>query len=440
MKKPVFIEIAYQDPAKLFAPHANTPFAVFLDSSRNDSEQGRYSYIGLDPIKTFTSSKNIFSQLKKALSDFTFESHEGLAPFQGGLMGYFGYELLHQIEDLPRKDKDHFATPDVALGLYDCVAAFDHHEGKAWVFSLSGLKRAQELVERLTQPQLEPPLKGVCLNWSSDFTKESYVASVQKVIDYIHAGDIFQANLTQRFSADLPEGFAPYALYQKLRAINPAPFAAYLNFEGFSLASSSPERFLQTNGSHVETCPIKGTRPRSLEAKADQANAHELRNSEKDRAENTMIVDLLRNDISKVCKPHSVDVPELCEVHSFASVHHLVSTVTGELQEGFDSIDLLKASFPGGSITGAPKVRAMEIISELEPCARGPYCGAIGYIGGDGTMDTNIVIRTLVFKGGQVCAQVGGGIVSDSQPNAEYQETLDKAQALFDAFEKDMTA
>lgn len=260
------------------------------------------------------------------------------------------------------------------------------------------------------------------------------MAAVQKVIDYIHAGDIFQANLTQRFTADLPKDFSPYGFYQNLRAINPALFAAYLNFDGFSIASSSPERFLKLDHKKAETRPIKGTRPRHTDPQCDQKNATDLAQSAKDRAENTMIVDLLRNDLSKVCTPHSVHVPELCAVHSFASVHHLVSTVTGELEEGQTALDLLAGCFPGGSITGAPKVRAMEIISELEACPRGPYCGAIGYIGFDGNMDTNIVIRTVVFKDNLAAAQVGGGIVADSDPLAEYNETLDKARALFDAF------
>ncbi|WP_135075687.1 aminodeoxychorismate synthase component I [Terasakiella sp. SH-1] len=434
MKKPAIIEIPYREPACLFAPHANKPFALFLDSSRRDDKQGRYSYIALDPVKTITSPKNLFATLKETCANYPFERHAGLPPFQGGWMGYFGYELLHQIENIPQQNGDDFACPDVALGFYETVAAFDHHQEKGWIFSLSGLETAQTLKDALSQAYTTPVFSPVELDWTSDFSKENYIATVQKVIEYIHAGDIFQANLTQRFRADLPHAFDCYDLYQNLRTINPAPFSAYLNFEGFSIASSSPERFIKTDGRDVETCPIKGTRPRGDTKQADQALAFELKNSEKDRAENTMIVDLLRNDISKVCAPHSVQVPELCEVHSFASVHHLISTVTGKLKEGYDSIDLLKACFPGGSITGAPKVRAMAIISELEACPRGPYCGAIGYIGADGTMDTNIVIRTLIFKDDRVCAQVGGGIVSDSQPEAEYQETLDKAHALFTAF------
>jgi len=437
MKKPYYIEIPYQDPSNLFATHAGKPFAQFLDSSMFDAEQGRYSFIALDPFETFTDENDAFTKLKDKLAQYGFKRHENLPPFQGGVLGYFSYELLHQIEKLPRKDKDAFATPDIALGFYDVVATFDHAEQKAWIFSLHGAERAQWLkAELYDTPAATTGFTPIEIDWSSDFTHGEYVASVQKVIDYICAGDIFQANITQRFKADLPNGFNAYGYYQNLRKINPAPFSAFLNFDGFSIASSSPERFLKLANNQVDTRPIKGTRPRDKDPKIDQHNAEELENSTKDRAENTMIVDLLRNDISKVCKPDSVKVPELCGVHSFASVHHLISTVVGELETGKNAIDLLEGCFPGGSITGAPKVRAMEIISELERCPRGVYCGAIGYIGFDGTMDTNIVIRTVVIKEDKACVQVGGGIVADSVPEAEYVETLDKARALFQSFKK----
>jgi len=437
MKKPHYIDVPYDDPAKLFAPFANKPFAQFLDSSMFDHEQGRYSFIALDPFETFTQAQGAFDALKTRLQELQCHTHEDMPPFQGGVLGYFSYELLHETEKLTRKEKDEFATPDICLGFYDVVAAFDHIKKQAWIFSHTTVERAHWLQNMLYETsKTTPPFKPTTLNWQSDFTKEAYLDGVQKVIDYIKAGDIFQANFTQRFRADLPQNFNIFSLYQNLRKNNPAPFSAFLNFKDFCIASSSPERFLKLENNHVETRPIKGTRPRDNDPGQDLRNAQELSNSEKDMAENTMIVDLLRNDISKVCKPHSVDVPKLCEVQSFASVHHLVSTVVGELDGQQTAIDLLQGCFPGGSITGAPKVRAMEIISELEPCPRGVYCGAIGYIGFDGTMDTNIVIRTLVFKKGQVCVQVGGGIVADSQPENEYDETLDKAKALFDAFEQ----
>ncbi len=255
-----------------------------------------------------------------------------------------------------------------------------------------------------------------------------------RVIDYIHAGDIFQANLSQRFRAALPAGANPYAMYRRLRTVNAAPFAAFFNTGDCQILSSSPERFVKITGDQVEARPIKGTWPRGATPAEDAALAENLMTSEKDRAENVMIVDLLRNDISKVRRDHSVMVPELCSLESYARVHHLVSSVTGQLHPGTGAVDLLRACFPGGSITGAPKVRAMEIIAELELTHRGLYCGALGFIGYDGAMDSNIAIRTMALEDGAAVFQVGGGIVADSDPAGEYHETLAKAEALFAAF------
>jgi para-aminobenzoate synthetase component 1 len=256
---------------------------------------------------------------------------------------------------------------------------------------------------------------------------------VQRVIDYIFAGDIFQANLSQRFQAPMPADLSGFDLYRRLRAINPAPFAAMIKSEDVHIVSASPERFLTLRDGRVETCPIKGTRPRGATPEADRAFAAALLASEKDRAENVMIVDLLRNDLSRVCRDGTVEVPRLCELESFATVFHLVSTVTGILRPGLSAVDLLRACFPGGSITGAPKIRAMEIIAELEPTRRGPYCGSIGYVGFDGAMDSSIAIRTYAIKDGIVAFQAGGGIVADSRPADEYDETLAKARALIAA-------
>jgi len=257
---------------------------------------------------------------------------------------------------------------------------------------------------------------------------------VREVIERILSGDIFQANVAQRFEAPVPPDFDHFGFYRRLRTLNPAPFSAYLDHEDFVIASASPERFLKVEGDRVETRPIKGTRRRFADAVLDALQARALTESRKDRAENVMIVDLLRNDLSKVCVPGSVQVPRLCGLETYASVHHLVSSVVGRLREGQGAADVLAAAFPGGSVTGAPKVRAMEIITEMEGHARGPYCGAIGYIGFDGTMDTNIVIRTASFRGGACVVQAGGGIVTASDPAAEYDETLDKARAMFEAF------
>jgi para-aminobenzoate synthetase component 1 len=274
--------------------------------------------------------------------------------------------------------------------------------------------------------------QGIGIGLRSSFTHRGYLDAVTRVRDYIVAGDIFQANLSQRLEAPLEED--PWHLYRRLREVNPAPFAAYLEFDGVHVASASPERFLQVDpAGHVETRPIKGTRPRGLSPQHDAALSRALWDSEKDRAENLMIVDLLRNDLSRVCRPGTVRVPELFALEGYRTVHHLVSTVVGQLAPGRTAEDLLAAAFPGGSITGAPKVRAMEIIAELEPSRRGIYCGSIGYLSVTGAMDTSIVIRTLVAADGRVTFSVGGGIVADSDPESEYQETLHKARALIAA-------
>ena len=265
----------------------------------------------------------------------------------------------------------------------------------------------------------------------SNFTHEGYVEAVERVRQYIIAGDIFQANISQRFEADIP--LPPYELYRRLRLINPAPFASYLNFDGVAVVSASPERFLRVHGDLVETRPIKGTRPRGKDPAADAVMARELMNSGKDQAEHVMIVDLERNDLGRVCSYGTVRVNELAALEKYATVFHLTSTVEGRLRPGKDVIDLLKATFPGGSITGAPKVRAMEIIDELEPTRRSVYTGSIGYLGFDGNTDLDIVIRTILVKEGRAYFQVGGAVVYDSDPEGEYNETLDKAKALVHA-------
>lgn len=270
--------------------------------------------------------------------------------------------------------------------------------------------------------------------WHSNFSRQGYIAAVQSVIDLIRAGDAFQVNIAQRFSARLANSFDPIAFYCQLRRVNPAPFAALLRYGKLTIASSSPERFLQLHGRQVETRPIKGTMARSADREEDRRRAETLSGSEKDRAENTMIVDLLRNDLSRVCTPESIHVPSLCNLESYASVHHLVSVVTGELACGEDAVSLLRACFPGGSVTGAPKVRSMEIILEIERVAREVYCGAIGYIGFNGHMDSNIPIRTVTIDAGQAAFHAGGGITAMSDPVAEYEESLAKAERIFRAF------
>jgi para-aminobenzoate synthetase component 1 len=335
---------------------------------------------------------------------------------------------------------------DMILGLYDTVFAFDHLEKKAFIFS-SGFpetnhdKRKIRAEQRLDELLLQLNHRAVaeCFmpltkdDFHSSFTQNSYCQAVEQVIDYILAGDIFEANISQRFSANIPKHYSAFELYKRLRVLNPASFSAYLNFSPINLVSASPERFLKVIKGKVETRPIKGTRPRGDTAAHDKALADELTHSEKDHAENVMIVDLMRNDLSKVCEPHSVKVTQLCGLESFASVHHLVSVISATLKPKLSAIDLLKATFPGGSITGAPKIRSMEIISEIEPTHRGPYCGCIGYLSWAGDMDTSITIRTIAINNDALSFQVGGAIVADSNPAEEFAETLTKGQSLLKA-------
>ncbi|MCL5257029.1 MAG: aminodeoxychorismate synthase component I [Chloroflexi bacterium] len=453
------------DTADLFEPFANDGFSIFLDSSLQHERLGRYSFISSDP-KLMLESKderiifrqgkdaeaikgNPFKVLQEVLSRNRFQAPEGLPPFFGGAAGYFGYELAHFVERLPRAADD-VGVPDLCLGFYDWCLAIDHARHEAYLICLpwrpnethlrrefAGSRR-KWVLDKLSGAGTPPSSRDMPLRLTSpirsNFSRGEYTAAVQRVKDYIAAGDIYQANLSQRFQAPV-EG-SKWSLYRRLRSLNPAPFSAYLNLGDTVVASSSPERFLQLSGDKVETRPIKGTRPRGKSRAEDELLARELLASPKDRAENVMIVDLLRNDIGRVCQIGSVHVPELAALESYATVFHLVSTVAGTLLPGKDAVDLLMACWPGGSITGAPKIRAMEIISELEKIARGVYCGSAGYISLAGDMDTSIAIRTFTFKQEMVYFQAGGGIVSDSDPEAEYQETLDKARGLMLALEQ----
>jgi len=459
VRAPFVCEIPFRDPLRAFAPLAGRACALFLDSAAEAGGRGRYAAIAADPFLTLTSKNgrialggrrfdgDPFAVLAETLARFRLETAPGLPPFQGGAAGFFSYDLCHHLERLPAPPRDPLGFPDLALGFYDAVCAFDLEAKRAWIVS-SGFPetdagaaarraraRADALMASLGGDGEEDPAAPLppasASPWRADFDRRGYERAVRRVIDYIYAGDIFQANLSQRFAAALPAGMTPFDLYRRLRAFNPAPFASYVKHGEVALASASPERFLKVEGDRVETRPIKGTRKRAPDPESDARAARALLESEKDWAENVMIVDVLRNDLSRVCRPHSVKTPEICVLESFATVHHLVSTVTGALEPGAGPVELLRAAFPGGSITGAPKIRAMEIIAELEPVRRGPYCGAIGYIGFDGTMDSAITIRTFAIKGRTVTFHAGGGIVADSDPADEYEETLAKARALF---------
>ncbi len=433
------------DSARRFDCVADEPWAVLLDSGMHDSGQSRYDLIAARPWATLVTRGSMteihtregvrrspddpFRLLREMLRPDT--GAELPAPFAGGAIGYFGYDLGRRLERLPVIALDDEQLPELAVGLYDWAVVNDHLERRAW---LIGAERDpptthawDALVERFTRPAPErtrAPFRAIS-SIRSNLTRSRYLAAFERVKRYIEAGDCYQVNLAQRFEARVSGD--PWSGYRALRAANPAPYAAYLNLPFAQILSASPERFLQVRGARVETRPIKGTRARTADPERDAERARELRESPKDRAENVMIVDLLRNDLAKSCRPGSVRVPRLFEVESFPAVHHLVSTVTGELSRGRDALDVLRGCFPGGSITGAPKVRAMQIIEELEPNRRGVYCGSIGYVGYDGAMDCNIAIRTLVHRAGQVRFWAGGGLVADSVAAEEYQETLDKA-------------
>jgi len=498
---PLVVELdPVPDPIDACERFVDAPHLVFLDSARDHDRLGRYSFLCADPFAVLRSDRltggvrltggdrligNALESLRTLLEPFTTEPVAGLPPFQGGAAGYIAYDWGATLERLPSPRYDDLAIPDLVLGVYDWVVAWDHAVKRCWIISTGiperGEHRASRASERLelvrsrlsggdkwwkpcarsasraTPSRATPsvhaddappdrsragtrapsyPVEGILhareIGLRSSFTHAGYLEAVSKVRDYILAGDIFQANLSQRLEAPLRE--PPWMLYRRLRALNPAPFAAYLDMDGVRVLSASPERFLRADADGaVEARPIKGTRPRGLYPAHDAALGRVLSESAKDRAENLMIVDLLRNDISRVCAPGSVHVLDLFALEHYSTVQHLVSTVTGTLDAGRDAVDLLVAAFPGGSITGAPKVRAMEIIAELEQGRRGVYCGSVGYISITGAMDTSIVIRTYLALGARVYFGVGGGIVADSDPEEEYRETFDKARALISA-------
>ena len=443
--------------ARRFRTLTDLPWPVWLDSAARAPGTGRFDVLAADPylmlrsrgpITEITardgtvevSTRSPLALLRERLGPQSAPA-PGL-PFCGGAIGYVGYDFGRRCEPVPALAEADIDMPDLAMGVYDWAVIVDHDGRRSWLVGGLREERTHEqwpaLIKRLggkpaaaTQPfrVLSPPM--------SNFSREDYARAFERVQDYIRRGDCYQVNLTQRFRARADGD--PWAAYLRLRSINPAPFAAFLDFPDGRILCSSPERFLRVTDGRVETKPIKGTRPRSADRARDRELAQELRDSPKDRAENVMIVDLLRNDLGKSCAPGSVRVSKLFDVESFASVHHLVSTVEGQLAPGKDALDLLAGCFPGGSITGAPKVRAMQIIEELEPQRRSVYCGCIGYIGFDGNMDTNIAIRTIVHCHDYVYAWAGGGIVADSEVAAEYQESFDKAAALLEVLNEQVS-
>jgi para-aminobenzoate synthetase component 1 len=439
---------------------------LFLDSAAQDSPFARYSYVmaGPDVFVGGHADRYAADPLAKVadvLKRFPARTVPGLPPFQGGAAGLFGYGLSHYLERISWPRFNEFALPHLCVGIYNWVVAFDHWQRRAWLVVhkwptrapfrrfLSAARRIRTIKNWLQAEPLAELPRDWCLDLlatqlcpqyplpgrpglTSNFDRPGYLAAVRRAIDYIHAGDCFQVNLAQRLLAPAPENVLD--LYRRLRERNPAAFAGlFCPAAGVVIASASPERFLRVDNGEVEARPIKGTRPRGRTPAEDDALRRELLASAKDRAENVMIVDLMRNDLGRVCEYGSVRVPAVCRVESQPYVHHLVSEVRGRLRPGLGPVDLLRAAFPGGSVTGAPKVRAMQIIAELEPTARGPYCGSLGYIGFDGSMDTSILIRTFTIARGWMQFPVGGGIVADSDPQREYEETWHKAEGLLRA-------
>ncbi|MDH7573802.1 MAG: aminodeoxychorismate synthase component I [Clostridia bacterium] len=451
-------------PEELGIKVAAQPNSFWLDSGLSHRRYGRYSFFGWDPFlvvrsegrrvsvisegRERTVAANPFELLKELLAAYRLPPQPELPPLWAGAVGYFGYDLCRHLERLPRTVADDLNLPDLWLGFYDRVLVYDHRYGRATVFSTGlpapdGVARRRRARQRLEEAravlEAPPPGGGASarpepgpITIGSNFRPEDYVRAVARAREYIFAGDIFQVNLTQRFEAPLTTD--PLSLYLRLRRLNPAPYAAYLNPPGMAVASSSPERFLCLRGRRVETRPIKGTRPRGTDPASDRALKRELWASEKDRAELAMIVDLERNDLGRTCEIGSVRVQRLYCLETYATVFHLVATVVGTLAPDRDFLDCLAGCFPGGSITGAPKIRAMEIIDELETVSRGVYTGAIGYVSFTGeAADLNIAIRTMVIKGDRVYFGAGGGIVADSVPELEYEESVTKARALMAA-------
>ncbi|MCC5824574.1 aminodeoxychorismate synthase component I [Alkalimonas sp.] len=438
---------APSDLLEFFAPLAEQPWAILLDSAGPVAKNNRFDVLAAEPVCTIEAKdghtvltndkgshhyqQHPLAVVKAALRCYFPEPAPKLdLPFQGGALGYLGYDLGRYSEQIPDVATKDLPLPDMAIGIYLWALVLDKEKQQLWYLDYRGdaEQNWNKLSSRLGLHQQESEPFALTSDWQANMDKAGYQARFDQVHEHLLAGDCYQINLAQRFSASY-QG-SEWQAYLKLRTANAAPFSAFMRLPEGAVLSISPERFLQLHGREVETKPIKGTKARHSDAKLDAETAEALRNSPKDRAENVMIVDLLRNDLGRVAEPGSVRVPDLFAIESYPAVHHLVSTVTATLRADLDATDLLQAAFPGGSITGAPKISAMTIIEQLEPHRRSVYCGSIGYIDQSGDMDTNIAIRTLVACHGQLHCWAGGGIVADSEVNSEYQETLDKVSKI----------
>ncbi|MDX1706224.1 aminodeoxychorismate synthase component I [Pseudidiomarina sp.] len=413
--------------ATLFARCAAEPGALLLDSC--DDHAGEYDFIFRQPVAMLTDTARWPQQLARAMEQVPAYDGPADLPFQGGLAGAFSYDAGRALEDLPELARADIPLPELAVGIYTQALIQRRSDRTTWL--LAPQHHIDEL-QAFWLAEAEASSAGEFLLtsvWQSNLSATDYADRFQKIQDYLLAGDCYQINLAQRFTAEFSGD--PWQAYLRLRERNNAPFSGFMRLEDGAIMSHSPERFLAVDPhGKVETKPIKGTRPRHDDPERDQQLAQELATSEKDRAENVMIVDLLRNDLSRLCLPGSVKVPRLFAVETYPAVHHLVSTVIGQLADSNQAVELLAACFPGGSITGAPKIRAMEIIEELEPHRRSFYCGSLGYFSQHGQADTNIAIRTLVAAQNQIYCWAGGGIVADSECADEYQETLDKVARI----------
>ncbi|MFD3158303.1 aminodeoxychorismate synthase component I [Haloimpatiens sp. FM7330] len=430
---------------EVYSIFKNEKDTILLDSSNDDEKLSRYSFVGINPFLKFKAVGNEinignmkiqgdpFIELDKLIKKYSI-SYESDIPFLCGCIGYFSYDIGKVIEKIPDTSKEDFKIPDAYFIFYDNLIVFDLINNKTYITSLGILEEGEksinfieEKIEKGSKIE-EKMFESENTKFYSNFDEEQYIKTVAKVREYIRNGDIYITNLTQRLWCYNEKN--SFDIYKKLRTINKAPFSAFLNLDDFSIMSSSPERFMSIRNGKVQTRPIKGTRPRGNTKEEDEKYKKELMNSEKDKAELLMIVDLERNDLSKVCKKHSVKVSELFKLEKYATVFHLVSTVEGELREDVSPVQCIRECFPGGSITGAPKIRSMEIIEELEGLKRNLYTGSIGYFDLRGNADFNIVIRTIVKKNDKCYLGVGGGITYDSIEKMEYDETIDKAKAL----------
>jgi len=472
---PLYTEIPYGDPLVIYESIGCRANSILLESVKGPARIARYSFIAFDPYLAFAvkdgevsisspSSATALSfrppleRLKELVTAYPQKALPELPPFQGGAIGLLCYDFVRYIEDIPGNALDDLRIPDAHFLMADKVIAFDHLDKKAWLVISPGARDlelgyrdlsdidwgsaydlAEETVRKFgstkklhSNPSELPGFRASALTY--EMSKEQYMDIVRMAKEYIAAGDIFQANLSQRIAAQIG-GRDPFEVYKLLRGINPSPFAAYADFGDYQIVSSSPERLVNLNNGVIETRPIAGTRPRGRDSNEDSRMRAELLLNEKERAEHIMLIDLERNDIGRVSEYDSVVVDELMITEDYSHVIHIVSNIRGLLMKGKTCFDLIKAAFPGGTITGVPKIRCMEIIDELEPVRRGPYTGSLGYIGFSGNMDLNIIIRTFLIKNGFAYVQAGAGIVADSDPEREYYETLKKAEALIKTLE-----